>query len=93
MSDLRAMSQRRVLRVELDGAPTPGSAPWLPLLPDAEIVELTDRHLVARVGRDVEPAALLAALGTDRRVGTFALEPPPLSEVFLEAVSARSGDE
>jgi ABC-2 type transport system ATP-binding protein len=90
VSDLRALSARRVLRVELAGAATPGAAPWLPTLPDAEIIELSDHHLVARVGREVEPAALLAALGTDRRIRTFALEPPPLSEVFLDAVSARS---
>jgi ABC-2 type transport system ATP-binding protein len=88
VTDLRATSPRRVLRVELDGPVEPGDE-WPPTLPSAAIVEHSDPGFVARVDRSVEPGELLAALGVTRSIRSFALEPPPLSEVFVEAVSPR----
>jgi ABC-2 type transport system ATP-binding protein len=81
---LRAASPHRIVRVELDDAPGPGGS-WPPALPEADVLELGPALYRARVPRGLDPADVLSALhGAHLR--SFSVEPPPLSDVFVEAL-------
>jgi ABC-2 type transport system ATP-binding protein len=80
---LRRRSQRRLIDVELDGAP-PG---WLPDLDGVELVERRNGRLRLLAGRDVEPRQVLAAAERAGTVVTFTFGPPSLSDIFLELVA------
>ncbi len=87
VGDLRAASPRRVLRVELEEAAPASDTTWPPKIDDAEVIVRDERIYKAHVARHLAPVDLLAAIGSDRAIRSFSLEPPPLSEIFLEVVS------
>ena len=84
IDDLRAASNRRHLEVEVAGN---GSA-WLDGRSDLQVVERRGDfvRLLAPVGLDL--GAVLAAASAAGPVRRFAFQPPPLSELFMEAVAS-----
>ena len=88
---LRAASAHRIIHVEIDDPATSAigghAAAWPPSLPHAEVLVSTARRYEARVPRDFTPADALGALDPALVVRSFSLEPPPLSDVFLEVLS------
>ena len=87
VGDLRAASPRRVLRVELEEPAPASDATWPPQIDGAEVTVRDNRIFEAHVARHLDPVALLTAIGPHRGLRSFSLEPPPLSEIFLEVVS------
>jgi ABC-2 type transport system ATP-binding protein len=83
---LRAASPHRIVRIELE-EPTASAASWPPQLHDAEVLESSPLLYRARVVREIEPAEVLRAVDASARLRSFSVEPPPLSEVFVEALA------
>jgi ABC-2 type transport system ATP-binding protein len=83
LDEVRAAAGARRVEVRLAG----GTAPVPPT--GAERAETAaDGTMRLRVGADADPAALLAQLSAQDTVERFAFAPPPLSEIFREAVGA-----
>jgi ABC-2 type transport system ATP-binding protein len=82
---LRSASPHRIVRIELERPPT-HDAVWPPRLPDADVLESGPMLYRARVSREIGPAEVLRAMGPGAQVRSFSVEPPPLSDVFVEAL-------
>lgn len=87
VSDLKERSGRRQLRVQVEGVT---AATWASGLPGVEIRSEGLDGARLGLGPEVEPLAVLDAARAAGMVRDFALELPPLSELFLDAV--REGD-
>jgi ABC-2 type transport system ATP-binding protein len=83
---LRSASPRRIVRIELEHESAVGAA-WPPRIPDAEVIEAGPLLYRASVPRELAPGDVLHALGPDHLLRSFSVEPPPLSTVFVEALS------
>jgi ABC-2 type transport system ATP-binding protein len=83
LARLRAESGRRHRDVELAQDRPPG---WLPVPAGARVLALDARHASLLVERDVDLAALLAAVRGRGEVLRFSLDTPSLEELFREAV-------
>jgi ABC-2 type transport system ATP-binding protein len=79
---LRRRSQRRLIELELEGAPPT----WLPDVPGVDLVERRIGDLRLLADRDVDPERVLAAAQQTARVAAFSYGPPSLAELFLELV-------
>jgi ABC-2 type transport system ATP-binding protein len=82
---LRSASPHRIVRIELDQPPTLDVV-WPPQLAGAEVLESEPTLFRARVSREIGPAEVLQAMGSGAQVRSFSVEPPPLSDVFIEAL-------
>jgi ABC-2 type transport system ATP-binding protein len=65
-----------------------GPAPDWSRLPSVDVVEATDGRCRLRVDRNADLGAVLAAVGGDAEVLSFAYQPPTLSDLFHQAVAA-----
>jgi ABC-2 type transport system ATP-binding protein len=65
-----------------------GPAPDWSRLPSVDVVEATEGRCRLRVDRRADLAAVLAAVGSDAEVLSFAYQPPTLSDLFHQAVAA-----
>ena len=83
IADLKAAAPRR--RVELEVEAPDGWQDALEI-PGAEVVARQNGRVQLSVGRDVDPAAVLALAQRAGHVVHFAYEPPTLPELFVEAV-------
>ena len=83
LAELRAKVPQRFVDIRYRGL-----APNWSLLPSAELVEAGDGQARLRVGRDADPAAVLATVRDRAEVVSFAYQPPTLSELFRQAVAA-----
>ena len=86
VSDLKAASGERQLRVhvEVDGHPR-GQA-WVEALPGVEVAEATPAGMRLRLGPGIDPLIVLDAARAVGSVLDFGLEQPSLSQLFLRAV-------
>jgi ABC-2 type transport system ATP-binding protein len=82
LTALRRASQRRLIELQLVGAP-PG---WLPQVAGVELVARRNGDVRLAAGRDVDPEEVLAAAHRAARVVQFSYGPPSLDELFLELV-------
>ena len=79
LTAIKERSTSRRLTIDVDGAP------WIPDLPDVEVVDNQGRaHCI--VPRDAPVAQILAAAEAAGSVSRFAFEPPHLTDLFREAV-------
>ena len=79
LAEIKAASTRRRLAIDVDGVP------WIPDLPDVEVVENRGQsHCI--VSQDAPVAEILAAAEEAGIVSRFAFEPPHLTDLFREAV-------
>jgi ABC-2 type transport system ATP-binding protein len=83
VSALRRRSRRRLIALQLDGAP-PG---WLPHVPGVELVERRNGDLRLSAKREVDPEQVLAEAERAAHVVGFSYGPPSLAELFLELVA------
>lgn len=83
LDGLRAAVERRFVDIHFRG-PTPA---W-PESAGVEVVEATEGHARLRVDRHADLAALVSAAERADEVVSFAYQPPTLSELFREAVTA-----
>ena len=82
--NLRRGSQRRRIKLQLDGAPMG----WLPTVAGVEIVEHGNGDLRLIADRDVDPREVLTAAQCVARVVSFGYGPPSLAELFLELIES-----
>jgi len=82
IDELRAASGRRLVRVEVAGAPQG----WAAALPGARVVEDRRDGLVLELAPGESPARVLDAARAAGEVLRFAVERPTLAEIFREAV-------
>jgi ABC-2 type transport system ATP-binding protein len=82
LSELRAAVPERVVDIRYHG-----TAPVWSHVAAAEIVEASDGHVRLRIGRKVDPGAVISSLGDTSRIVSFVYEPPTLSELFARAVA------
>jgi hypothetical protein len=80
---MRAAVPERVVDIRYHGPP-----PIWSQVATAEIVDVGDGHARLRIGRQVDPGAVLSSLGDSSRIVSFVYEPPNLSELFARAVAA-----
>lgn len=78
---LRAAIPQRVVDIRYRGA-----APQWSGLPEAQVIETSDKSVKLKVPRDLEIAALLARMAGSDQVTSFSYQPPTLSDIFSEAV-------
>lgn len=79
LQEIKERSTRRRLTIDVDGAP------WIPDLPDLEVVDNQGRaHCI--VSQDAPVAQILSAAEAAGSVSRFAFEPPHLTDLFREAV-------
>ena len=83
IADLKAAAPRRRVEVEIAGADGWDGALEIP---GAEVVARQNGRVQLSVGRDVDPASVLALAQRAGHVVHFAYEPPTLPELFVEAV-------
>jgi ABC-2 type transport system ATP-binding protein len=83
LAELRAKVPQRFVDVRYRG-PAPD---WSRLAP-LELIEATDGQARLRVGRDIDLAAVVAAVRDRADIVSFAYQPPTLSELFRQAVAA-----
>jgi ABC-2 type transport system ATP-binding protein len=83
LAELRAAVPQRFVDIRYRGTPPDWSA-----MPSVEVIEADEEHARLRVDRNVDLAAILDAARRAVELISFAYEPPKLSEVFREAVSA-----
>ena len=81
---LKSASGRRHLEVEVAGS---GGA-WVEGLGGASVIERDGDWVKLLVDEHADLASLLAAAGQAGEVRRFSFEPPRLSELFMEAVTA-----
>lgn len=82
IDELRAASGRRLVRVEVGGAPRG----WAAALPGARVVEDRRDGLVLELAPGESPARVLDAARAAGEVLRFSVERPTLAEIFREAV-------
>ena len=83
LAELRAKVPQRFVDIRYRGP-----APDWSLLASAELVETGDGRARLRVGGDTDLAAVVAAARDRAEIVSFAYQPPTLSELFREAVTA-----
>jgi ABC-2 type transport system ATP-binding protein len=83
LAELRAAVPDRFVDLRYSGAPPDWS-----FLPAVEVLESGDGHTRLRVKRDLDLAAVVDSVGRGTEVVSFTYQPPTLSELFREAVSA-----
>ncbi len=83
LAGLRAKVPQRFVDIRYRGL-----APDWSGLPSAKLVEAGDGRARLRVGRDTDPAAVVAAACGRADIVSFAYQPPTLSELFRQAVAA-----
>jgi ABC-2 type transport system ATP-binding protein len=83
LAELRAGVADRFVDVRYRGTPPDWS-----FQPAVEVLEAADGHSRLRVKRDVDLAELVGHVAGGAEVVSFSYEPPTLSELFREAVSA-----
>ena len=81
---LKSASGRRHLEVEVAG----NGGAWVEGLGGASVIERDGDWVKLLVDEHADLAALLAAAGRAGEVRRFSFEPPRLSELFMEAVTA-----
>lgn len=86
VSDLKAASGERQLRLQVEVAGHPGGRAWVEALPGVEVAEATPAGLRLRLGPGIDPLAVLDAARAVGSVLDFGLEQPSLSQLFLRAV-------
>jgi len=84
IEELRARSGRRHLDVEVEG----GDGAWIPDDGRFQVLEHDGGRVRLLVEGSVDLAALLARARAAGEVTRFSYEPPRLSELFMEAISA-----
>jgi ABC-2 type transport system ATP-binding protein len=82
LDELRRLSQRRRIELQLEGAPPE----WLPQIAGVELAERHNGDLRLLARADVDPEQVLAAAEHTGRVVAFNYGPPSLAELFLELV-------
>ena len=82
LAELRARSERRVLRLGVDGAP-PG---WAGDLPGTSVVRTDANETLLQLEPGVDPLTVLDRAREVGRVHDFGLELPRLSQLFMEVV-------
>jgi ABC-2 type transport system ATP-binding protein len=82
VDEIRRRSAQRRIELSLVGAPPQ----WLPEIDGIEHVARRNGELQVSVGRDVDPAEVLAAAERAATVVAFSYGPPSLSDLFLELV-------
>jgi ABC-2 type transport system ATP-binding protein len=83
LTELRSAVPDRFVDVRYRGAPPDWS-----VLPGVEVLESGDGHTRLRVKQGVELGAVVGSVGRGTEVVSFSYQPPTLSELFREAVSA-----
>jgi ABC-2 type transport system ATP-binding protein len=83
LDELRAAVPQRFVDIRFSGP-----APDWASLTDVEVVAATDGQARLRVARDTDLAAVVASARHVGEVHSFSYQPPTLSELFREAVSA-----
>jgi len=83
LSELRAKVPERFVHLRYRGP-----APDWPRLAPATVIQAGDGQALLRVGRDTDVAALLAAVRERAELVSFSYQPPTLSELFRQAVTA-----
>ena len=83
VGELRRRSQRRLIALQLDGAPSG----WVPRLPGVELIERRNGDLRLAAKREVDPEQVLVDAERAGHVVGFSYGPPSLAELFLELVA------
>ncbi len=83
LEELRAAVTQRFVDIRYRGR-----TPDWSTVAGAEVVEARDGHVRLRVDRDIDLAAVVAAIGDTTDLTSFAYQPPTLSALFREAVAA-----
>jgi ABC-2 type transport system ATP-binding protein len=83
LADLRAAVPKRFVDIEYLGDEPDWSG-----LASAEIIEAADGRARLRVDRDVDLAEVVTVIGPATTVLSFAYQPPTLSDLFRQAVTA-----
>ncbi len=86
IDELKAASGRRHLEVEVEVAGSGGA--WLTSQNHHAVLEQSGDRVKVLVDEDVDLDAVLAAARAAGEVKRFSFEPPRLSELFMEAVTA-----
>ena len=81
VEELKAASTYRSVQVTVNGDP------WVPVLPSDTVITKQDGRVRVLVDASVEPEGILAEARRAGEVTAFSLEPPSLTDLFLEAVS------
>ncbi len=84
LTDLRAADPRRLVRVEVSGAP----ADWYGRIPGVRLVEPLPDGAVLELDEGARPEEVLEAARAAGQVRLFAVERPSLAEIFRRAVGA-----
>ena len=84
VDDLRRGSQRRRIKLELDGSRTG----WLPTVSGVDLVERRNGDLRLLAERDVDPRDVLMEAQRAARVVSFSYGPPSLAELFSELIES-----
>jgi ABC-type uncharacterized transport system ATPase subunit len=84
VDDLRRGSQRRRIKLELDGSRTG----WLPTVSGVDLVERRNGDLRLLAERDVDPRDVLMEAQRAARVVSFGYGPPSLAELFSELIES-----
>ncbi len=85
VEELKAAAPRRSLQVDVDGEP------WVPVLPSGTVTSKHDGEGRVLVDASVDLDEVLMHARKDGEVTRFTYEPPSLTDLFLEAVSAGRG--
>ena len=85
VEELKAAAPRRSLQVDVDGEP------WVPVLPSGTVTSKHDGEVRVLVDASVDLDEVLMYARKDGEVTRFTYEPPSLTDLFLEAVSAGRG--
>jgi ABC-2 type transport system ATP-binding protein len=80
---LRRRSHRRLIQLQLDGAPSA----WVPQVPGVELLARRNGDLELAAGAEVDPEQVLAEAARTGHVVGFSYGPPTLSDLFLELVA------
>jgi ABC-2 type transport system ATP-binding protein len=83
LDELQATAGRRHIDVVFAG---PVPAGWHRGLPGIAVETETERHVRLAAGDDADPAEVLRAARAAGRLLRFGFEPPPLTELFQEAI-------
>ena len=81
VDDLKAASPRRSLEVRVDGEP------WVPVVPGATATTKQDGRVRVLVDASVDLDEILDDARRAGELTTFSLQPPSLTDLFLETVS------
>jgi ABC-2 type transport system ATP-binding protein len=84
IDDLKAASGRRHLEVEVAGS----DGSWLDATNGFTVIDRSGDRVKVLVDEHADLAAILRAAGAAGEVRRFSFEPPKLSELFMEAVTA-----